>query len=132
MSICRFVVDSQIRLDMSEENKTSEAEEIKKLLEQNLKLTEEIYAMTKKIKSYVTFQKVMSLVYILLIVVPIILGIIYLPPLLKGVFDQYKSILGVEFGGNPVESLLKGGAGNLDLNNIDIDKLPAEVRKLIK
>ena len=62
-------------------------EEIKKLLEQNLELTKEIYAMTKKIKSYITFQKVMSVIYIMLIVAPIILSIIYLPPLLKGVFD---------------------------------------------
>ena len=54
-------------------------EEIKKILEENLKLTQEIHQMTKKIKNYINFQKVMSLIYILLIVVPIILGIIYLP-----------------------------------------------------
>ena len=54
---------------MDEENKTSEAEQIKKLLEQNLALTKEIYRMTKKIKNYVAFQKVMSVIYLLLIVV---------------------------------------------------------------
>mgnify|MGYP001576692753 CR=1 FL=1 len=73
-------------------------EEIKKLLEQNLELTKEIYVMTKKIKGYITFQKVMSLVYLMLIVVPIILSIIYLPPLLKGMFDKYKDVLGIQTG----------------------------------
>ncbi|MDO8592933.1 MAG: hypothetical protein Q7R92_04185 [bacterium] len=108
-------------------------EEIKKLLEQNLELTKEVYAMTKKIKNYITFQKVMSVFYILIIVVPVILSIIYLPPLLKNVFDQYKDLLGVQSGaGNPLENLLKGGAGNLNLDNVDINKLPANIRALIK
>lgn len=77
-------------------------EEIKKILAENLALTKEIYVMTKKIKGYVTFQKVMSLVYIALIVVPIILSIIYLPPLLESLFNQYKDALGIEenSGGN--------------------------------
>lgn len=82
-------------------------EEIKKILEQNLALTKEIYVMTKKIKDYITFQKVMSLVYLTLIVVPIILSIIYLPPLLKGAFDQYKDILGLQLGSdNSIKNLL--------------------------
>ncbi|PIT95586.1 hypothetical protein COT96_00370 [Candidatus Falkowbacteria bacterium CG10_big_fil_rev_8_21_14_0_10_38_22] len=69
-------------------------EEIKKILEENLKLTQEIHQMTKKIKNYINFQKVMSLIYILLIVVPIILGIIYLPPLLSNLLEQYRGLLG--------------------------------------
>lgn len=80
---------------MNEENKTSEVEQIKKLLEQNLEYSKEIYQMTRKIKSYITFQKVMGVIYILLIIVPIILSIVFLPPLLEGVFNQYKDILGV-------------------------------------
>lgn len=117
---------------MNEENKTSEAEEIKKLLEQNLGLTKEIYAMTKKIKSYITFQKVMSLIYILLIVAPIILSIIFLPPLLKGVFDQYKDVLGIQPGGdNSIQGLLKGASGNLNLNNVDANSLPPQVKALL-
>lgn len=106
-------------------------EEIKKILEQNLKLTEEIYAMTKKIKGYLRFQRLVSLFYLFIIIAPIVLGIIYLPPLLKGVFDQYKDILGVGTGGNQLEGLLKGGAGNLDLNNADINKLPPQIKALL-
>ena len=90
-------------------------EEIKKLLEKNLELTKEIYAMTKKIKGYITFQKIMSLVYIMLIVVPIVLSIIYLPPLLKGAFNQYKDILGIQPGSDAsIKNLLNGVGGDLN------------------
>lgn len=108
-------------------------EEIKKLLEQNLEMTKEIYALTKKIKGYVNFQKIMSLVYLLLIVVPIILSIIYLPPLIKDLMSQYQGLLGLEAGAtNPIQSLLKGSVGGLDLNSLDLESLPPEVRKMIK
>jgi len=68
--------------------------ELKALLEKNLALTEEIHAMTHKINRYIGFQKIMSAVYFLIIVVPIILSIIYLPPLLKNLVGQYQGALG--------------------------------------
>ena len=117
---------------MNEENQINQDEQIKKLLEKNLEYSREIYQQTKYIKNYVFWAQVAGVLKILLIVVPIILGIIYLPPLLKGVFDQYKDILGVGAGGNPIESLLKGGTGNLDLNSIDINKLPPQVKALLR
>lgn len=117
---------------MNEENKTNETEEIKKLLERNLKLTEEIYIMTRKIKRNLAFQRLVSIFYLIIIVAPIILGIIYLPPLLKPMIDQYKDLLGIQAGTtNPIESLLKGGTGSLNLNNVDINKLPPQVKQLL-
>jgi hypothetical protein len=68
-------------------------EEIKKILEENLRLTQEIHDMTHKIKSYITFQKIMSVFYFLIIVVPIIVSIIYLPPLIKGMIGPYEELL---------------------------------------
>ncbi len=107
-------------------------EEIKKIVEQNLKLTEEIYAMTKKMKGYLALQRLVSLFYLFIIIAPIVLGIIYLPPLLGGLFNQYKDLLGVQAGStNPIESLLKGGTGGLDLNNIDINNLPPQLKQLL-
>jgi len=76
-------------------------EELKQLIEKNLKLTEEVRDMTKSIKNYVLFQKIMSLVYFLIIFVPIILGVIYLPPILKNLFNQYQGIL----GGAPIQDI---------------------------
>ena len=119
---------------MDEKNTAEEAGQVKKLLEKNLKLTEEIYKMSKSIKSFMMWQKIFGFLKILIIVVPIVLGIIYLPPLLKNVLGQYQDLLGIGGGGsgNIIENLLKGGAGGLDLNNIDADKLPAEAQKYLK
>lgn len=105
-------------------------EEIKKLLEQNLEYSKEIYRLTKKINHHITFQKVMSLIWLILIVAPIILSIIYLPPLLKGVFEQYQDVLGLPTGGS-IQNLLKGSTSGLDLNNIDINKLPPQMKALL-
>lgn len=68
-------------------------EELKGLLEQNLALLKETHEMTHKIKGYITFQKVMSIIYLVLILGPIIFSIIYLPPLLKNAFGQYSDLL---------------------------------------
>lgn len=117
---------------MNEENKTNEAEQIKKLLEQNLAYSKEIYTMTRKIKSYITFQKVVSVIYILLIVVPIILSIIFLPPLISNYLGQYQELLGgSQSGASTIKDLLKGASGNLNLNNVDVNKLSPQVKNLL-
>lgn len=71
-------------------------EEIQKIVEKNLKLTEDIYAMTKKIRSYLAFQRLVSIFYLIMIVAPIILSIFFLPALLNNFVDQYKSILDID------------------------------------
>lgn len=92
--------------------------ELKELLEKNLALTEEIHEMTHKIKRYISFQKFMSAVYFLIIVVPIILSIIYLPPLLKNIFSQYGNAIGID--GSSLKNLLN--AGNPDFQNLLMPK----------
>jgi hypothetical protein len=115
-----------------EENKISETEQLKKLLEKNLEYSQEIYRLTKKIKNYITFQKVMSGFYFLIIVVPIILSLIFLPPLLKDLYNQYKNILGMPVDTtNQINGTLKTGGGTFNLNNIDINKLPPQVKALL-
>lgn len=74
-------------------------ERLEELLEKNLALTEEIHKMTKSMKHYINFQKVMSVIYFVLIILPIIAGAILLPPLLKGIVEQYQSALGGEESG---------------------------------
>ncbi len=81
---------------MNDDKQTNESEEIKKLLEENLALTQEIHKMVKQVKHYTTFQKIVSFIYLLLIVVPIILGVIFLPSLLSGYIKQYQDLLGTD------------------------------------
>ena len=91
-------------------------EEIKKLLKENLKLNQEIYKMVKGIKSFVFWQRIWGVVKILVIVGPIIVGIIYLPPLFKQVLGQYQSLLGVGQNDLNLENLLNDDG--LDVNSL--------------
>jgi hypothetical protein len=68
-------------------------QELRSFLESNQALLRENNELLHKIKSYITFQRVMSFIYIFLILAPIILSIIYLPPLLKNIISQYSSLL---------------------------------------
>jgi len=91
-------------------------EEIKNLLKENLKLNQEIHKMVKGIKSFLFWQRIWGVIKILIIIVPIIVGIIYLPPLLKQVMGQYQSLLGIGQSDLNLENLL-GGEG-LDVNSL--------------
>lgn len=95
----------------------NQEDEIRDLIRKNYELTEEIYHMTKKIKGYITFQKFMSFIYILIIVVPIILSIIYLPPLINSMMGPYKELLGGN-SSSSLQDLLKAGTGQMDINKV--------------
>ena len=101
-------------------------EEIKNLLKENLKLNQEIYKMVKDIKSFVFWQRIWGVVKILIIVAPIIIGIIYLPPLFKQVLGQYQSLLGVDQSDLNLGNLL-GGEG-LDVNSLLDDYRSGQIK----
>lgn len=62
------------------------------LMRRNLEISEEILKKTEYIKSYVKWQKIWSIINVLLIVIPIIIGIVYLPPLIKNYLDNFTSL----------------------------------------
>ncbi|OGY44949.1 MAG: hypothetical protein A3J62_02580 [Candidatus Buchananbacteria bacterium RIFCSPHIGHO2_02_FULL_38_8] len=78
--------------------------ELQKLLQENLKVSKELHEMTKKIKRWVTMQRVWGVVKILIILIPIILGVIYLPPLLQKVLEPYQELLNINQGVNNLDS----------------------------
>lgn len=80
-------------------------EEIKKLLADNLRLTQEIYSMTKKIKRQLFWQGLFSRLKILVIIALLVLSIIYLPPLLSGLIKPYQELLNFNSGGFNADSL---------------------------
>lgn len=93
---------------------------MEEMMEENLKLTREMHEMVKSIKSYVFWARIWGFLKIFLIIIPLIIGIMYLPPLLKNVTDQYKSLL--------------GGAGDATdlLNSLDPSVLSGDLKNLIK
>jgi len=106
-------------------------EDIKKLLEENLKLIQETHQMVKSIKKYIFMQSVWGFLKILIIVVPIILGFIYLSPLLKDAFKQYQNILGLQ-GAINLDSLGDENLSNMLKNGSVPTKIPTELEKYLR
>jgi len=112
-------------MPVSFSNSTSDPnDEVKRLLERNLETSEEILRIVKSVRKYVFWQQILSWFKIIVILVPLIVGAIYLPPLLKGVFQQYKDILGM---GQSVESL-----EGVDPTVLKASGLSPELLKMLK
>lgn len=97
---------------MEENNNPNETDEIKKLLTENLSLTKEVLEVTKKVKRFMLWQQIFGILKIAIIVVPIVLGIMYLPAILKEFYASYQELLNLKPGVD-----LKALEG-LDLNAI--------------
>lgn len=67
-------------------------EDIKKLLEQNLAKNEEIYQLMKRLKSYLLMNQIFGVIRLLIIVVPLVLALIFLPPLFKQFMSQWQGL----------------------------------------
>jgi len=76
-------------------------EEIKILLEENLKLTKEIKETTRYIKRFIVWQQVFSILKVVIFVIPVVLGIIYLPPILAQLMGDYQKIMNIGGVVNP-------------------------------
>ena len=110
-------------------NVNTKDDSLKELIEKNIKWSQVLYEQNKKIKRRLTLMSVASYLRLLIFVVPIILGIIYLPPLMADLFAQYGNILGgLGIGGNtgavnPVEILSQIQSG-VPLDEI-LSQIPA-------
>ncbi len=60
-----------------------------KLLEENLKSSQVLYSEILRIKRYILWGRVLALLQLLIILVPVILGFIYLPPLVQNFVDSF-------------------------------------------
>jgi hypothetical protein len=104
-------IDKSQEANQTAETKLVEKEaDIRALLEENLAVSKEILEKAKYIKRYIVWRKVINWVILLLFVVlPIVLTIIYLPPLIKQLTGSYQGMM------DQVQSVQ-------GLNNIDINK----------
>jgi len=73
----------------NKQNKQNKKEiDLEKLLKKNLNVSQEILEISKYIKKYIFWRKVIGIVKVLIILIPIILGIIYLPPIIEDSLDN--------------------------------------------
>ncbi len=82
----------------SEQKKTENIEtkapdDLASLLQANLEMTKEIHAMVRHINSYVAWQRVFGWLKFLLLLIPLIIGVIYLPPLLREYYQQLVQLI---------------------------------------
>ena len=70
-----------------------EEQEVIKLLKENLETSQETLHAIRKIQRYMFWQRVLGWIYFFLIIGPIIVALIYLPPLLKDAMGKYQNFL---------------------------------------
>ena len=97
-------------------NLNTKDDSLKELIEKNIKWSQVIYEQNRKIKRRLTMMAILSYLKLALILAPIIIGIIYLPPLLEQLLEQYSSILGIVNGGQALSDdvLSQIPVGSLD------------------
>jgi cation transport ATPase len=70
-----------------------QSDELISLLRENLKKNEEILKISRDVKKYMRWQNIWSITRILVIAIPLIVGAIYLPPLIKEYIQSYQTVL---------------------------------------
>ncbi|OGH86905.1 MAG: hypothetical protein A2301_02830 [Candidatus Magasanikbacteria bacterium RIFOXYB2_FULL_40_13] len=84
-------------------------ETLEELVEKNIKWSKAIYLQNKKIKGRLNMMVFVNYLKLVVIVAPIIIAIIYLPPLIGQYMKQLDSLLGgMPEGANFGEMLLEG------------------------
>lgn len=74
-------------------NTEKRPDELIELLRLSLDRNEEILKISRDIKKYMRWQNIWGTLRLLLILGPVILGFIYLPPLIDQYIESYKSLL---------------------------------------
>ncbi len=74
-------------------------DEIKELLEENKRLTKLVLTNTERIRKYIFWGRVISFIYLIIILAPIVLAVIFLPPFIRSTIAPYQELLGVGSSG---------------------------------
>lgn len=83
--------------DLNRNNPT----DLKSLMEENQRLTKLVLSNTERIRKYIFWGRVMSLIYLVIIIAPIIFAVIYLPSYFKTAFAPYESLLNIDSSSDP-------------------------------
>ncbi|OIO48599.1 MAG: hypothetical protein AUJ34_02830 [Parcubacteria group bacterium CG1_02_41_12] len=75
------------------------------IVKENLELTKQVLEYVKKTRRYILFGQILNVIKIVLIIGPIVLAIIYLPPILRQFLSTYSDLL----DGGTGSTILQGG-----------------------
>lgn len=88
---------------------------LRELMKENLKLNREMHEMLKSVKTHILIRRIVLGLKILIILIPIALGVIYLPPLVQDWMNKYKDWLRMDQS-QILKEALQGEEGEADLN----------------
>ncbi len=101
--------------------RTDTSLDVKELLEENIRLSKAILASTEKTRKSIRLMKVMSLMRVVILVVPLVLAILYIPPFLNKLSNTFGQLYGGEQF-NIINQLKNPGANGLNINLDEIKK----------
>jgi len=94
----------------SSKKKTGSARaSIEKLITENIDWSKKVYEQNKTIKRRLLFMVIGNYLRLALIIIPLVIGAIYLPSLLGQVLDQYKSVLGIDGSSSSIFERVQSG-----------------------
>ena len=70
-------------------------DDLEALIKKNIQWSQVIYNQNKKIKNRLTLMTIGNYARLAILIIPLIIGIIYLPPLMQELWQAYGQILGV-------------------------------------
>ncbi len=70
-------------------------DDLRKLLEKNIEISNELLEASKYVKGFIFWRKIISFLQILIIAVPVILALIYVPPFLENLMELINKVTGV-------------------------------------
>jgi len=76
-------MDNNLKTDFVSDESLTSLEEHNQLLRRNLEVSQEVLEKIEAIKVYIKWQKIWSTVRMLIIVIPIVVGFLYLPDFIK-------------------------------------------------
>lgn len=85
---------------------SSEHKKLVELMEKNLKWSQLIYEQNEKMLKSQRRMAFVAYLKLLIIVVPLVLAVIYLPPLVEDLFAQYQHLLGAGTAGGDIGKIL--------------------------
>lgn len=67
--------------------------QVEHLLQENLRYNRAIFAEMKKVKRFMLWRTIFSVIWLVLFVVPVILSLIYLPSFLNNFYKNYQDLM---------------------------------------
>jgi len=109
--------------EQTKESIENKSDNLQSLIEKNIKWSQANYELSKKINHKLMWLLISGYLKWALILIPLILGLIYLPPLLKDLFSQYQGLL-------DSTGTMKAGLG--DVSSLNSDQLQNLLKAIVK